>query len=301
MVVKRGRLSIEASERAAESNGFAAKWGGRKVRRWTHQWVNERVLPMSCQGQHKKVYSLLDDPAIKAELRTYVRTNKWAMNPTKVGQFTENKLLPAAADKYLRHLVNDEMPRGLKKYMELQLFPRIQLKVGKGISLTTARRWLRNEGFRYISHQKGLYFDGHDRPDVLAYRQKEFLPTMAAHTRRLVQYVVGDVDREVGPPVDLDPESGMPVKFHHLDFNFVERCLVLCAHDEMTAQGNDAQDKNWVFESQHMLRKKGVGRGRHQSDVICSTTGWLKEASQSMEYGKNYEGYWTGEMFVKQV
>jgi hypothetical protein len=29
--------------------------------------------------------------------------------------------------------------------------------------------------------------------------------------------------------------------------------------------------------------------------------GWLKEASQSLEYGKNYDGYWTGEMFVKQV
>jgi hypothetical protein len=29
--------------------------------------------------------------------------------------------------------------------------------------------------------------------------------------------------------------------------------------------------------------------------------GWLKDASQSLEYGKNYEEYWTGEMFVKQV
>jgi len=29
--------------------------------------------------------------------------------------------------------------------------------------------------------------------------------------------------------------------------------------------------------------------------------GWLKNASQTLEYGKNYEGYWTGEMFVKQV
>jgi hypothetical protein len=39
----------------------------------------------------------------------------------------------------------------------------------------------------------------------------------------------------------------------------------------------------------------------HQSDVICSSIGWLKEASQSMEYRKNYEGYWNGELFVKQV
>ena len=29
--------------------------------------------------------------------------------------------------------------------------------------------------------------------------------------------------------------------------------------------------------------------------------GWLADASQTLEYGKNYDGYWTGELFVKQV
>jgi hypothetical protein len=35
--------------------------------------------------------------------------------------------------------------------------------------------------------------------------------------------------------------------------------------------------------------------------VRYPTYGWLKGASVTMEYGKNYEGYWTGELFVKQV
>jgi hypothetical protein len=61
------------------------------------------------------------------------------------------------------------------------------------------------------------------------------------------------------------------------------------------------QAKKWVLYDQHELRKKGVGRGIHQSDVICSTIGWLKDASQTLEYGKNYNGYWTGELFCKQV
>jgi hypothetical protein len=73
------------------------------------------------------------------------------------------------------------------------------------------------------------------------------------------------------------------------------------AHNEMTAQSNDAKVKSWVFQNQHALQKKGVGRGLHQSDVICSTVGWLKEVSQTLEYGKNYDGYWTGEIFVNQV
>jgi hypothetical protein len=77
--------------------------------------------------------------------------------------------------------------------------------------------------------------------------------------------------------------------------------LVLCSHDKSTSQANNSPEKSWVHQDEHALKKKGVGRGQHQSDVICSTVGWLKEASQSLEYGKNYDGYWTGEMFVKQV
>jgi hypothetical protein len=102
--------------------------------------------------------------------------------------------------------------------MEIELFPRIHLKVRQGISLSTAHCWLRGKGFRYILHKKGLYFDGHDWLDVLAYWQNEFLPTMKILESSLVQYVVGDVDKEIPPP------------------NFVEHQLVLCAHDKSTSQ-----------------------------------------------------------------
>jgi hypothetical protein len=245
--------------------------------------MKDRELPTSRKGMHNKVYSLLDDPIIKAELHAFVRSNKWAMNPSKLQEFSQGTMIPSAADPYLRHLVNEEMPKGLKRYMELELFPRIQLKVAKGISLATARRWLKNEGFRYIAYNKGLYFDGHDRPDVVKYRQEVFLPAMKEHFPRLVQYSVDNVEEVVLPN------------------NFVERPLVLVAQDEMTAQAHDTKSKSWVFNNQHALRKKGPGRGLHQSDVICSTVGWIKDASQTLEYGKNYDGYWTGELFVNQV
>ncbi|KAF8872744.1 hypothetical protein CPB84DRAFT_1799018, partial [Gymnopilus junonius] len=65
--------------------------------------------------------------------------------------------------------------------------------------------------------------------------------------------------------------------------------------------GAQGQKRSWVFEGEQPLKKKGAGHGIHQSDVICATVGWLKEASQSLEYGKNYEGYWNGELFVKQI
>jgi len=285
LVIENGRSLIDASEHAAESRGFAAKWGGRQVRKWTRDYLRTGELPKSHIGHHAKVFSLLSDPAIAAELRAYVCSNKWAMDPEKLAKFSQSKLVPKAAEQYLQHITQNEMPRGLKQYMEYELFPRIHLRVGCGISLATARRWLHKEGFKYIHHKKGLYFDGHDRADVVEYRQEHFLPAMKRYEPRLVRYAMGNVDEELIIPRE----------------NYVDRRLVLLAQDEMTAQANDITSKMWVLEDQHRLRKKGVGRGLHQSDTLCSTVGWLDEGSQTLEYGKNYEGYWTGELFVKQV
>ncbi|KIM81105.1 hypothetical protein PILCRDRAFT_89356 [Piloderma croceum F 1598] len=285
MIVNNTCSLIDASQRAAESQGFAKKWGGRLVRSWVRIWIKERKLPVASQGRHMKVFTLLSDPGVCAELRSYVRSNKWAMNPEKLAAFSKNQMVPAVAEKYVRQITVFEIPQGLSKYLELELFPRIQLKVRKGVSLRTARRWLHCKDFKYTEHKKSLYFDRPERPDVVEYRQDVFLPEMAEHRKRLVEYVVGDVEKELL----TTPANG------------VERRLVLVAHDEMTAQANNADAKSWVLDGEHALKKKGVSRGMHQSDVICSTVGWLKEASQSLKYGKNYDGYWNGELFIKQL
>ena len=39
LVIENGRSSIDASERAAESHGFATKWGGRQVQKWTRHYI----------------------------------------------------------------------------------------------------------------------------------------------------------------------------------------------------------------------------------------------------------------------
>jgi hypothetical protein len=182
------------------------------------------------------------------------------------------------------HIVDKEMPLGLKKYMELELFPRIHMKVGKGISISTARRWLQREGFKYMQHKKAIYYDSHDRPDVVKYRQEVFLPAMANHRECLVEYKMGEPQVEIEKP--LPPGV---------------RKLVLIAHDKSTNTANDRPQASWVLEGEQPILKKGAGRGSHRSDVICSTYGWLKDAGVQLDYGKNYEGYWTGEMFVAQV
>lgn len=267
MVANNNRGLIDASKRAAESQGFAENWGGRMVRSWVQAWVESRKLPASKKGRHVKSFSLLCDPAISAELRSYVRSNKWSMDPSKLAEFSQNKMVPEAAEKYVRHIVNVEMPQGLKRYLEVELFPRIHLKVGRGITIRTARRWLHREGFRYTEHKKSLYYDGHERPDVIKYRQEVFLPAMAEYRKYLVEYVVGDVDTELQKP----------------PLNFVERRLVLVAHDESTSQANDGRQKGWVLDGEHPLKKKG-SRARDTSKRRNMLNCWLVSRSQS-KYG----------------
>lgn len=103
----------------------------------------------------------------------------------------------------------------------------------------------------------------------MEYHQNSFVPWLKEYQCHLVQYVVGSVAKEKESPVA----------------NYVERCLVLVSHNESTTQANDGKKMSWVHKKEHTLKKKGVGCGIHQSNVIYLTVGWLKEASQSLEYG----------------
>ncbi len=104
--------------------------------------------------------------------------------------------------------------------------------------------------------------------------QTEFIPQFDVLWPRLVEWEVGDVLKK--------KEKTLPPG---------ETWLVLCAHDKMTAQCNNGCKATWVLDGEQPIRKKGVGRGIHQSDVICSCHGWMSGASCSIEYGKDHDGY----------
>ncbi|KAJ6583707.1 hypothetical protein B0H10DRAFT_1654173, partial [Mycena sp. CBHHK59/15] len=207
LVVRNKRKLMDASAMAAETNGFAVGWGSRLARSWTAAWVKRRELPESDRGRHAKTWSLLNDPEIKEELAAYLRSNKWSMDPEKLVKYSKSTMVTEEMKRFVQNAVENEMPRGLKKYLDVELFPRIGYKVARGVSLATARRWLHEQGF----------------------------------------------------------------------------------------------DKVWVHEGEMPIRKKGVGRGIHRSDIICSTHGHIEDAGEGMEYGKNYDGYWDGERFVIQL
>ncbi|KAJ3984700.1 hypothetical protein F5890DRAFT_1411020 [Lentinula detonsa] len=211
---------VYASCIAAEAAMFAKDWGSRLVRRWVRDWINVRSLPQSNRGRHSKINSVLSDSTAREAIRTYLRSNKWALNPQKLEQLMKGELVSEEASEYRREIEHNEMPRGLKVFIEEKVLPRLHVKPASSLGLSL---------------------------------------------------------------------SSM-------------RCnLVLVAHDEMVAQAHDGLKYTWVLNGEQPLRKKGVGRGLHQSDFICSTVGWLEKASVTIEYGKNHDGMWTGELFAKQI
>lgn len=108
---------------------------------------------------------------------------------------------------------------------------------------------------------------------------------MEQYRSQLVEYTVGDVGKE------LEKQPA----------NYIETWLVLVPHDRMTVQQKDGTKKSWLLNSKHALKNKSVGQGIHVLGVICATKGYIMDAEQTMEYQKNFEGYWAGELLVKQV
>jgi hypothetical protein len=66
----------------------------------------------------------------------------------------------------------------VRKHVNEQIFPSFNI-THSPIALRTAERWMKRLGYKLKLHKKGIYYDGHERDDVVAYRVK-FLEKVAA-------------------------------------------------------------------------------------------------------------------------
>lgn len=78
-------------------------------------------------------------------------------------------------------------------------------------------------GLHYHTISKNVYINGHEREDVVEYRQKDFLPTWANLEKRMVIF----------------SEDGLWRKLSGLQEG--EKSLVLVTHDESTFNANDGK------------------------------------------------------------
>src|ERR1700730_16817528 len=114
--------------------------------------------------------------------------------PQKRGKYTNRSLLSdeqvqMAARTYLTSLPTGEVtPLRFRRMLNERILPSLRYTLKQGLSERTARRWLVKLGWRNKLRGKAVYMDGHERPNVVEYRQTTFLPLMAMCQERMARW-----------------------------------------------------------------------------------------------------------------
>ena len=104
-----------------------------------------------------------------------------------------------------------------------------------------------------------MYYDGHERPDVIE-RRIEFLKEMAEYEKLMAKYS-GEDCMDVTPPT-LDPG---------------QKELVLVVHDESTFYSNDGERNSWIEAKRgHAIRYKNLGASCNSSKFLSEKIGILR-------------------------
>lgn len=164
-----------------------------------------------------------------------------------------------------------------------------RLRMKKTISLATAQRWMKDVGFRWTKNgHKGQYVDGHEREDVVYYRQNVFLPKWAKLQERTRKWK-DDHTEEMGPL----PQN---------------RRIVVWFHDESTFYANDRRRAQWVHkDATPTPQAKGEGASLMIADFVSADYGWLQspdgKESARVEFraGKTREGYFNSTEIIDQA
>ena len=248
---------------------FNTEWKARSIRQWALYFLQHSSLPILNQGKHQKVSSLVDCEDVQRECLIWLRmANHNIINGRSFSQWvTEN----------LHTLLDSPIP--------VKLSPR------------QATRWPNKLGFEYQQHKQSHNVDGHERADVVAYRQK-FLERMEQYERRMVKFI-GD-----------DCETAL-----RLELAKNERPLVLVVQDESCFASHDGRKNLWMRKDGTVLRPKGSGRSLMVSEFLCERHGRMKldeeqqrnhpgvpsEVIMIIKPGKNNDGYWDCEDLVAQT
>ncbi|EIW73824.1 hypothetical protein CONPUDRAFT_68340 [Coniophora puteana RWD-64-598 SS2] len=155
-------------------------------------------------------------------------------------------------------------PTLLQHHVNEHLFPSLKLRK-TSISKRQARRWLYRLGYRLKSHQKGVYWDGHERKDVRKHRQ-EFCDLLKSLEPYMAMYE--------GPEMKEVPPNLAEGEVEH----------VFIYQDESTFHDNDFQGQGYYLKhGEQVLKKKTRGRLMHRSGYICARYGNLALPPEMVE------------------
>jgi hypothetical protein len=135
------------------------------------------------------------------------------------------------------------------------------------ISVWTARRWLKALDFRFGRRKNGMYIDGHEREDIVEYRNAFTKRWVEEYEPRMAEY---DNDGNwIRIPEGTDRVTGQPCR------------LILVTHDESTFFSNERCPLGWIHPSfKAKPLPKGEGESLMVSDFLTPDWGRLVDGDR---------------------
>ncbi|KIO14505.1 hypothetical protein M404DRAFT_60519, partial [Pisolithus tinctorius Marx 270] len=240
-------------------------WFSHCVRALARHYQLFEQLPEEKQGGKQNSPSFLNDESVQTHCQAW-------LSSLPTGQVTS---------------------RAFQNAINSKIFPELGIVPKQPVSEQTVRHWLIKLGWRHTAVHKGVYMDGHEREDVVKYRNEVYLHKMQEFEYRMVQFDGPELTK-------IEP-----------DLRPCERRLKVYYHDECSFHANDNTNSAWLHRDEHILRKKGRGRIIHVSDFINEEDGWLtlcnaegriiKDARKIIYPGANGDAWWTHDNLLAQM
>ena len=246
--MNKGQASRSAAKQFWHDNNVAYR--AMTIIKWSNEFLQERKLSDHCQGVHSKRKSFLNDSDVKMMILEEMRKTKPAERSLVV----------------------------IKKFIDDVVVPSFLGVANRSVAETTISKYLYEWGYAYRKNKKMIYFDGHEREDVVAYRD--------IWSRRMMGYMekmdfyTGENEENILEPTLEDGDKK----------------LVFVTQDESTFYANDGKNDLWLEDGENHIRKKGPGSSIMISEFQCPCHGTMKIANWSsrtkFKAGDSREGWW---------
>lgn len=205
----------------------------RKIVKWELEWRRFRQIPEGKKGCFAKTRSWFNDEGVELAVREYIASAGEAVTAGNIAKVVGDYLSSDKAVSVLNQLLRDAEEK-----------EKPQASVRMSIKIRTARKWMRKRmGLRYQKITKHVYFDGHEREDVVKFRNEVFLPKLA----------------EFEPRIAVFNEDGTFEKPKTLQDG--EELVIPITHDESIFHANDGRRAAWLPEGKMPIRPKNQGKG----------------------------------------
>ena len=233
-LVSNGETSLDASYTVAQVVfGSSTVYRAKAIRKLSKVFIETGNVPVTRQGNHSKFSRLIDDEDVQFKCLDFLRKQK-----------------KGTVDPYM-----------FEKWVNTVLV--MEVGASKGISTKTSIRWLNDLGWGRTTLSQGVYFDGHERIDVVAADRVVFLEKVAKLQRLMAHFEGEKYDREILPVL----QEG-------------EKRHIWVVQDECIFNANNGQRFAYFKNGDQMLLKKGNGRSIHVSGFLTPEQGPLQHKGE---------------------